>query len=277
MTKAAQGYKPRPEGWCATIQTWLRPRMRQGLPHLKTACGGAARPAGSGRASIPCEAGTHRKDEATAKPEKESRTSQGGEDVKQPGGHWRRRHGFSTLALLVAAFVLATMALLPSSAWAGRLDNAYDGNIFALYAGDGAMTPPRNSLADSLRRHRPTVLVFYLDDCSDCKRFAPTLSRLNGEFRTMADVIALSTDSLGSPEDASPDDPSRYWRGLVPQVVILDRHGDVVLDRTGQIPLEDLEQSLSAAAGLELPEAMARRRTQAMEVNEINAEVVRAP
>lgn len=185
--------------------------------------------------------------------------------------HWCCRHGFSALALVVAAMVL----LLPSSAWAGRLDNAYDGNIFSLYAGDGAMVPPRNSLADSLRRRRPTVLAFYLDDSSDCKRFAPTLSRLNGEFRAVADVIALSTDSLGRPEDASPDDPAHYWRGLVPQVVIFDRHGDVVLDRAGQVPLEDLEQSLSAASGLELPEAMAGRRTQAMEVNEINAEVVR--
>lgn len=191
--------------------------------------------------------------------------------MTQPGRHWRCRHGVSALALVVAAVVV----LLPSSAWAGRLDNAYDGNIFSLYAGDGAMVPPRNSLADSLRRRRPTVLAFYLDDSSDCKRFAPTLSRLNGEFRTVADVIALSTDSLGPPQDASPDDPSRYWRGLVPQVVMFDRHGDVVLDRAGQVPLEDLEQSLSAVSGLELPEAMARRRTRAMEVNEINAEVVR--
>ncbi|MYA90515.1 MAG: hypothetical protein F4Y10_01720 [Synechococcus sp. SB0663_bin_10] len=52
--------------------------------------------------------------------------------------HWCCRHGFSALALVVAAMVL----LLPSSAWAGRLDNAYDGNIFSLYAGDGAMVPP---------------------------------------------------------------------------------------------------------------------------------------
>lgn len=191
--------------------------------------------------------------------------------MKQPDRHWFCRHWLSTLALVVVA-----MVLLPSSAWASRLDNTYDGNIFSLYAGDGAMVPPRNSLADSLRRHRPTVLAFYLDDSSDCKRFAPTLSRLNGEFRTVADVIALSTDSLGRPEDASPDDSSYYWRGLVPQVVIFDQNGDVVLDRAGQIPLEDLEQGLSVASGLRLPEAMARRQTRAMEVNEINAEVVGA-
>ena len=191
--------------------------------------------------------------------------------MKQPDRHWLCRHWLSTLALVVVA-----MVLLPSSAWASRLDNTYDGNIFSLYAGDGAMVPPRNSLADSLRRHRPTVLAFYLDDSSDCKRFAPTLSRLNGEFRTVADVIALSTDSLGRPEDASPDDSSHYWRGLVPQVVIFDQNGDVVLDRAGQIPLEDLEQGLSVASGLQLPETMARRQTRAMEVNEINAEVVGA-
>ncbi|MCY4360275.1 MAG: thylakoid membrane photosystem I accumulation factor [Cyanobacteria bacterium MAG APA_bin_95] len=181
------------------------------------------------------------------------------------------RYRFSMLALVVVVLVV----VLPSSAWASRLDNTYDGNVFSLYAGDGAMVPPRNSLADSLRRHRPTVLAFYLDDSSDCKRFAPTLSRLNGEFRTAADVIALSTDSLDPAEGASPDNPSYYWRGLIPQVVIFDQNGDVVLDRTGQIPLEDLEQSLSAVSGLELPEVMTQRRTEAMEVNEINAEVVR--
>ena len=184
------------------------------------------------------------------------------------------RHWLAVVALVVAAMAL----LLPPAAWAGRLDNAYDGNVFSLYAGDGAMVPPRNSLADSLRRHRPTVLAFYLDDSSDCKRFAPTLSRLNGEFRIVADVIALSTDSLDpSREGASPDQPSYYWRGLVPQVVIFDQNGRVVLDRAGQVPLEDMERSLAAVAGVELPEAMAQRRTQAMEVNEINAEVVRAP
>ena len=187
--------------------------------------------------------------------------------ITQHGRHWLR---------VLAMVVLAMVVLLPSSAWASRLDNAYDGNIFALYAGDGAMVPPRNSLADSLRRHRPTVLAFYLDDSSDCKRFAPTLSRLNGEFRAVADVIALSTDSLDSAEDASPENPSYYWGGSIPQVVIFDRNGDVLFDRVGRIPLEDMEQSLSVAAGLELPEAMAQRRTQAMEVNEINAEVVRA-
>ena len=183
----------------------------------------------------------------------------------------RGRYWFSALALVVLALAL----LLPSSAWASRLDNAYDGNIFSLYAGDGAMVPPRNSLADSLRRHRPAVLAFYLDDSSDCKRFAPTLSRLNGEFRAGADMIALSTDSLDPAEGASPDHPSYYWRGLIPQVVIFDQNGNVVLDRAGQIPLEELEQSLSMASGLELPEVMAQRQTRAMEVNEINAEVVR--
>ena len=184
------------------------------------------------------------------------------------------KHGYQWLWSL-ALVLLAMVILLPSSAWASRVDNTYDGNIFALYAGDGAMVPPRNSLADSLRRHRPTVLAFYLDDSSDCKRFAPTLSKLNGEFRAAADVIALSTDSLDPVEDAPSENPAYYWSGLIPQVVIFDQNGDVLFDGVGQIPLEDMEQSLSLAADLELPEAMAHRQSQAIEVNEINAEVVR--
>ncbi len=173
--------------------------------------------------------------------------------------------------------ILLVMVLLfqPSMAWASRLDNRYDGNIFALYAGDGALVPPRNSLGESLKRHRPTVLAFYLDDSSDCKRFAPTLSRLKGEFGMAVDVIALSTDSLAPPEGSPPDQPSHYWRGLIPQVVIFDQNGDVVLDRAGQIPLEDLEQGLAQAADLQLPDTLNRGQSRSMEVNEINAEVVR--
>ncbi|MBF2098511.1 MAG: thioredoxin family protein, partial [Gloeomargaritaceae cyanobacterium C42_A2020_066] len=71
------------------------------------------------------------------------------------------------VALLVGVLVL--LAVVPA-AEAGLKDDRYDGNIFALYAGNGSLVPPRVTLADALGRpDRATVLVLYLDDSQDCK------------------------------------------------------------------------------------------------------------
>ena len=185
-------------------------------------------------------------------------------------GRWAYRR---LLPLLLPLLLLLALAW-PQAALAGRLDDGYDGNIFALYAGDGALVPPRNSLKEDLQRHRPVVLAFYLDDSRDCKRFAPVLSTLGGEFGAVADVIALSSDGLGPRGEATAEDPAFYWRGMVPQVVILDKQGEVVLDQDGQVPLDVLEQSLAVATEIELPESILQRQTRAMDVNEINSELV---
>ena len=199
--------------------------------------------------------------------------------MQGPGWIMGKRHGGLrgaggwTLKRLLPWLLLVLIAW-PQAGLASRLDNRYDGNIFALYAGDGALVPPRNSLKENLQRHRPSVLAFYLDDSSNCKRFAPVLSTLGGEFGAVADVIALSSDGLGPREGATADDPASYWRGVVPQVVILNKQGEVVLDQDGQVPLEVLEQSLATATGIELPDTILQRQTRSMEVNEINSELV---
>lgn len=188
-------------------------------------------------------------------------------------GRWAYRRLLPLLLPLLLLLLLLALAW-PQAALAGRLDDGYDGNIFALYAGDGALVPPRNSLKEDLQRHRPVVLAFYLDDSRDCKRFAPVLSTLGGEFGAVADVIALSSDGLGPRGEATAEDPAFYWRGMVPQVVILDKQGEVVLDQDGQVPLDVLEQSLAVATEIELPESILQRQTRAMDVNEINSELV---
>jgi hypothetical protein len=65
-----------------------------------------------------------------------------------------------------------------TSAWAGIQDDRYDGNIFALYAGNGSLVPPKVTLAKSLRSERPTLLTFYIDDSQDCKQFSAIISQI---------------------------------------------------------------------------------------------------
>ena len=61
-----------------------------------------------------------------------------------------------TLRHWLAALLAAVVFLLPlSPVQAARGTDSYDGNIFALYAGDGALVPPRLSLEEALGQRCP--------------------------------------------------------------------------------------------------------------------------
>ena len=75
MTMAVQGHKPRSSGRCAVIEP-----SPQGMRRRKTACGAEGK---TGSPALGHEAGTYLKDEASAKSEKESFPSPGGEEVNQ--------------------------------------------------------------------------------------------------------------------------------------------------------------------------------------------------
>ena len=78
---------------------------------------------------------------------------------------------------LWALLLIVVIGLLwaPGPAAASLENDGYDGNIFALYAGNGSLVPPRSSLAQSLADHRVAVVVYYLDDSSVSKQFAPVV------------------------------------------------------------------------------------------------------
>ncbi|MEQ9625976.1 MAG: thioredoxin family protein, partial [Coleofasciculus chthonoplastes F1-TOW-03] len=56
------------------------------------------------------------------------------------------------LVTLIA--VLGCLLLSTPSALAELNDDHFDGNIFALYAGNGSLVPPRVTLADSMKAHK---------------------------------------------------------------------------------------------------------------------------
>jgi len=54
---------------------------------------------------------------------------------------------------------------------ASLTDDHFEGNIFVLYGGNGSLVPPKVTLAKSLAG-TDQLLVFYVDDSSDCKQYA---------------------------------------------------------------------------------------------------------
>jgi flagellar basal body rod protein FlgC len=183
--------------------------------------------------------------------------------------------GLKKFAARLLSWLLALVVLLGLSAppaYANLNDDHYDGNIFPLYAGNGSLVPPKVTLAEAMKRKRPVLLFFYVDDSSDCKKFVSVISRLDGYYGWAADVIPISVDRIPLKASYEPTEPGYYYKGYVPQTVVFDATGKVVLDAKGSVAYEEIDDVLREVFDL-LPRSESvelRRRT----VNEISTEVV---
>jgi len=142
------------------------------------------------------------------------------------------------LVLLACLFIINMQA-----ASAGIKDDNYDGNMFVVYAGNGSLVPPRQTLAQSLGEHKPTILAFYLDDSRDCKEYAITISRVQEFYGKAAEIMPINVDSIPFKKTYEPTEPGYYYSGVVPQVVVFNQSGKVVLNKQGQVPFEEIDDS----------------------------------
>ena len=156
---------------------------------------------------------------------------------------------------IIQWILIVLIFLSPYKANAYRDTDSYDGNIFPIYAGNGAIVPPKTSLKDSLKNKRVSILFFYLDDSSDSKAMAPVISGLDLIWRENIDIIALTTDELQNEEKSDlPTEPNFYWNGLIPQTIVLDSNGQVKFDKNGMVDFGDLNKIISESTGLESDE-----------------------
>jgi hypothetical protein len=180
--------------------------------------------------------------------------------------------GLLTTALGVGLAV-GLWGLVPAApAQASLTSNSYDGNIYALYAGNGSLVPPRSTLAQALADHRTAVVIYYLDDDAASKQFSAVVSELQRVWLNTIELIPLVTDPLQDRGDAGPTDPAHYWRGRVPQVVVFNPDGKVIFDEQGAVDVDAINTAVSQATGIPLPEGGTRSSTESF--NELNSEVV---
>ena len=176
--------------------------------------------------------------------------------------------------MLVSVLLTAILWLsLGSAPVLADLDNDnYDGNIFALYAGNGSIVPPKFSLAQSLKQAKPTLLIFYVDDSRDSKKFSSVVSQLQAPYGRAANFVAVAADSFPFQDSYEKTEPGYYFKGAVPQTVLFDAAGNVVLDEVGQVAYEKLDDKMREIFDL-LPRTESselRRRP----INEVNGELV---
>ena len=174
---------------------------------------------------------------------------------------------------LISLLILFTsfFGLHPSSAMAGIDDDRYEGNMFILYAGNGSLVPPRINLQESLKRETPAILVYYIDDSSDCKKYSLVVSRLQEFYGRAANIIPISVDSLALNTKYNAKEPGYYYTGKVPQTVILNQKGKVVFNEVGQQKYEAMDDVLREVFNL-LPRSESQELKR-RSFNEFNAEI----
>lgn len=184
--------------------------------------------------------------------------------IRQTIRRWSQR-------LLAGVICCWLMLGLAAPAQASLQDDRFDGNIFALYAGNGSLVPPKVTLASSLENNKVALVLFYVDDSSDCKQFSSTYSQLQAGYGRAADFIPVHADTVVPGETYPSNDPRHYYRGQVPQLVILDQQGKVIWDEMGQTPINDIDDRLRQTFDL-LPRAESET-LQRRSVNEVNVEL----
>jgi len=181
----------------------------------------------------------------------------------------RRILSASILTVAIALNLILFAGTPP--AFASLTDDRFDGTIYALYAGNGSLVPPKVKLTDSFKRNKPALLVFYTDDSRDSKQYAIVVSQLQEFYGRAADFMPISIDSLPPQPSPKLTEPGHYYEGFVPQTVILDQSGKVVFNEKGQIPFEQVDDAFRKVFDL-LPREKSlplKRRV----VNELNVEL----
>jgi hypothetical protein len=197
--------------------------------------------------------------------------SHSAEESIAPIRTWQK---FTAKLLLLLMVGLSCLMLWGTpSAWAGLNDDRFDGNIFPLYAGDGSLVPPKVPLSEALQRSNPILLVYYIDDSSDCKQYVPVISGLSRFYGRVSDFIPVSIDTIPVKTTYEPTEPGYYYKGVVPQTVLIDQSGKVVLDEKGILSFDQVDNVFRQVFDL-LPRSESvelKRRS----VNEVSTEIAK--
>ncbi|MCA9817410.1 MAG: thioredoxin [Candidatus Obscuribacterales bacterium] len=85
----------------------------------------------------------------------------------------------------------------------------------------------------------PVLVDFYADWCGPCRRLAPVLETLSDKMAGTAKIVKVNVERQSDIADA-------YKIRSLPTIVIV-KHGEVVYQHSGVLPLAELERQLNQA------------------------------
>ncbi len=177
----------------------------------------------------------------------------------------------SVLLTLLMTFSFLMFSEMPEAS-AGLKDDRFDGNIYALYGGNGSLVPPKVTLEQALgNQEKGILLVFYVDDSQDSKQYATVVSQLQSFYGRSTDILPIMVDSIPVKAKYLPTEPGYYYEGVVPQVLVFNQSGQVVFNAKGQVPFIEVDNALRKLYNL--PIRSESQNLKQRTVNEFNTEL----
>src|SRR5437016_6803328 len=132
--------------------------------------------------------------------------------------------------LLAASFVAALAMTLPAHAAENlklnqQLDYTSDSQDGPLITGD--------HLEDGAISGKPAYAIFYGEGCFNSKRQARRTVELYEKYKGRVQFVVVDLDKKLSP--AQQELQSKYYRGYIPHVVVLNRSGAALHDSSGEV------------------------------------------
>jgi hypothetical protein len=118
-----------------------------------------------------------------------------------------------------------------------HLDYSSDSHDGALITGD--------HMQDGPVAGKPTYAIIYGEGCYNSKRQARRTVSLYEKYRDRVQFVVIDMDQ---PRSASQDDlVKRFYKGLIPHVVVLDRSGKIAYNASGEVDQADIEKVFEKA------------------------------
>lgn len=100
-----------------------------------------------------------------------------------------------------------------------------------------------NKMSDgTLKKGKPSYVIFYHRECYNSKRQARRTVELYDKYTDKVNFIVVDLDSPTSKEQR--ELKSRHYKSYIPHVTIIDKNGEVKYDRSGEVRNQNVSDIL---------------------------------
>ncbi len=136
-------------------------------------------------------------------------------------------------ASFFAATVFSLLTVIPNQVFAATEFKLNPNLNYSSDSNDGPLITGKDMKNGVIDKGRPTYIIFYHRECYNSKRQARRTVELYGKYMGKVDFIVVDLDSPRSKEQN--DLVKKHYKNYIPHVTIVDKMGEVVYDRSGEV------------------------------------------
>lgn len=134
---------------------------------------------------------------------------------------------------ILTGLIVSGLFLLGAEGFAATNLKLNPGLNYSSDSNDGPLITGDEMSSGVVTKGKPAYVIFYHRECYNSKRQARRTVELYEKYKGSVDFIVVDLDSPVSKEQK--ELRSRHYRNYIPHVTIIDKRGEVVYDRSGEV------------------------------------------